>query len=348
MRNPKIIVTGSAGLIGSECCIKYSELGFNIISVDNNYRKVFFGQDADTKWRLKQLKESIPNFDHHDVDIRDNTRVIDIIKRTQPDILVHAAAQPSHSEESIHNDNYGINTTGTYNILEALRLYKSDCIFVYISTNKVYGDNPNTLDLVELENRYDFANDIDKRGISESCSVDNCHHTIFGASKLAADILVQEYARTYGMTTCCLRAGCLTGSTHSGVRQHGFLNYLVRCNLKRINYNILGYKGKQVRDNLHSSDLANLIIKYTKNPTSGEVYNIGGGLNNSCSILEAINICEGITGIDQIYNYTEHHRAGDHICYYTDLSKVNKHYPSWSIKFDLKSIFNEIIVNVAN
>lgn len=348
MRKPKVIITGSAGLVGSECCVKFSELGYSIISIDNNHRKIFFGEEADTKWRLKQLKESLPNFDHYDVDIRDNLRVADIIKEIQPDVVIHAAAQPSHSEESIYNDNYGINTTGTYNILEAVRLYKSDCIFVYISTNKVYGDNPNALDLIELETRYDYANDIDKRGVSESCSVDNCHHTIFGASKLAADILVQEYARTHKITTCCLRAGCLTGSTHSGVQQHGFLNYLIRCNLRKSNYNILGYKGKQVRDNLHSRDLANFITQYIENPTSGEVYNIGGGFDNSCSIIEAIDICEEITGVDQVQKYTERHRTADHICYYTDLSKIKKHYPNWSIEFDLNSIFNEIIVNVAN
>jgi CDP-paratose 2-epimerase len=340
----KILVTGSSGLIGSEVCVLFAKLGYLIYGVDNNQRREFFGHKGDTTWRLNELRDSLTNFSHNDIDIRDRSKVMDLIKSIKPDAIVHTAAQPSHDKAaSIPFDDFDVNAVGTLNLLEATRQFSKDSPFVHMSTNKVYGDGPNKIKLKELEGRFDFDDTSFQNGIPETFSIDQCKHSLFGASKVAADIMVQEYGRYFGMATCCLRGGCLTGPSHSGVELHGFLSYLVKCNLEGKTYNIFGYKGKQVRDNIHSEDVARFIDCFLQSPRSGEVYNLGGGKGNSCSIIEAFEICQAHSGKRQESLYLDENRIGDHICYYSDLSKIRSHYPSFEMKHSLSDTIKQIV-----
>ena len=338
-----LLVTGSSGLIGSEVCIYFMAEGWAVHGVDNNMRAEFFGPDGDTRWNQKRLQEICPTFSHHEVDIRDRSAVLQLIETLRPDAIVHCAAQPSHDlAAKIPFKDFDTNALGTVNLLEATRLYAPNASFVHMSTNKVYGDAPNELPLMEQETRWDYADPKDSGGIAETFRIDQSKHSIFGASKVAADIMVQEYGRYFRMNTCCLRGGCLTGPNHSGVELHGFLSYLTKCNLEGKKYFVYGYKGKQVRDNIHSYDVACFIHAFIQNPRQGEVYNLGGGRDNSCSILEAFSRIEAISGKEMIYEYVDQNREGDHICYISDLSKVKSHYPTWDITKNLDMVFEEI------
>ena len=340
----KILVTGSSGLIGSEVCTYFSKRGHAIHGIDNNQRAVFFGPQGDTSWRLKELKDTLPYFVHHELDIRDRSKVLELINQIKPNAIVHAAAQPSHDKAaSIPFDDFDVNAVGTLNLLESCRLNCPDSPFVHMSTNKVYGDGPNHIALREDATRWEFDDPAFAQGIPETFSIDQCKHSLFGASKVAADIMVQEYGRYFGMATCCLRGGCLTGPSHSGVELHGFLSYLVKCNLEGRHYKIFGYKGKQVRDNIHSEDVAHFIDCFLKAPRSGEVYNLGGGKDNSCSIREAFQICEEYSGKKQNYEYLDENRIGDHICYYSNLSKIMSDYPNFNINHSLNDTIRQII-----
>ena len=318
-----VLVTGSSGLIGSEVCTYFAGLGHAVHGVDNNQRAIFFGPSGDTRWNQQRLQRTLPRFQHHELDVRDRSGVLALLDTLRPTIIVHAAAQPSHDRAAaIPFDDFDTNAAGTLNFLEGARRGCPDSPFVYLSTNKVYGDAPNRIELSELDTRWDYADERYAHGIPESLSIDNCLHSVFGASKLAADVMVQEYGRYFGMPTCCLRGGCLTGPNHSGVELHGFLSYLVRCNLEQREYTVFGYGGKQVRDNIHSLDVARFIHAFAEAPRSGEVYNLGGGKRNSCSILEAFALVERVSGVPQRWSYVDAPRRGDHICYYSDLRKM--------------------------
>ena len=344
-----ILVTGSSGLIGSEACIYFCKNGYEVHGIDNNLRMQFFGPHGDTRWRLKQLQKGLKNFTHYPIDIRDRSKIIALVRELRPKAIIHTAAQPSHDKASeIPFDDFDVNAVGTLNLLEACRQFCPEAPFIHMSTNKVYGDGPNKIDLDELNTRWDYAEEEFKDGIPESFSIDQCKHSLFGASKVAADIMVQEYGRYFGIPTCCLRGGCLTGPSHSGVQLHGFLNYLVGCNIDGKNYNIFGYKGKQVRDNIHSSDVIRFMHLFIDDPKVSEVYNIGGGKENSCSVIEAIQIIEAISEKKQKYTYTETNRNGDHICYYSNLSKIRSHFPNFTIKHKLREIIEEIIKSKIN
>ena len=344
MSSRRILVTGSSGLIGSELCLFFSEQGFDLHGIDNNQRAVFFGPQGDTTWNRDRLLGIIPGFQVHPIDIRNRQAVLDCIEKLRPAAILHTASQPSHDlAATIPFDDFDTNATGTLNLLEAARRFCPDSPFIHFSTNKVYGDRPNTIALRELETRWDFADPKYDAGIDESFSIDQSKHSLFGASKLASDILVQEYGRYFNMPTCCLRGGCLTGPNHSGVELHGFLSYLVRCNLERREYKIFGYKGKQVRDNIHSTDVAQFAWAFFQAPRIAEVYNIGGGKANSCSILEAFKTVESLSGIPQIYTYTDSARIGDHQCYYSDLTKMREHYPKWDVTISLTQCLSEIV-----
>ena len=340
----KVLVTGSSGLIGSEVCSYFSKSGHRVYGIDNNERKIFFGSQGDTSWRLKELKNTLPFFEHFEADIRDRPKMLELVKLIKPDAIIHAAAQPSHDKAaSIPFDDFDVNAAGTLNLLEAARQFCMDSPFVYMSTNKVYGDGPNKIKLKELDKRWEYDDLQFSKGIKETFSIDQCKHSLFGASKVAADVMTQEYGRYFGMPTCCLRGGCLTGPSHSGVELHGFLSYLIKCNVEGMTYKIFGYKGKQVRDNIHSEDVARLINCFLDFPKIGEVYNLGGGKANSCSILEAFEICESYSGKKQNYEYLDENRIGDHICYYSDLGKIEKHYPNFKIKHSLSSVIKQIV-----
>lgn len=342
----KLLVTGSSGLIGSEVVRHFDALGWSIIGVDNNMRANFFGPKGDTRWNQFKLQESCKNFIHIELDIRDRTGVLKMFEELKPDYIVHTAAQPSHDlAASRAFDDFDVNALGTLNLLEATRISCINSPFVHMSTNKVYGDAPNKLNLIEQENRWDFSDAEYYDGISENFTIDQSKHSLFGASKVAADIMVQEYGRYFGMNTCALRGGCLTGPNHSGVELHGFLSYLIKVNITGGNYTVYGYKGKQVRDNIHSYDVARFIEEFFKSPRKGEVYNIGGGRDNSVSILEAFEIISSITGKKMNYVYDENNRQGDHICYISDLTKIKSHYPNWGITKPLKTVFEEIVAN---
>jgi len=324
-------------------CLHLARNGFQIHGVDNNERSVFFGPEGDTRWSLQRLQSQISDYRHYNLDIRDRQGVINLVAEVKPDAIVHTAAQPSHDRAAaIPFDDFDTNAVGTLNFLEAARRARPESPFVHMSTNKVYGDRPNTIALRELETRWDYADAEYEHGIPETFSIDQSKHSLFGASKVASDVMVQEYGRYFGMPTCCLRGGCLTGPNHSGVELHGFLSYLVRANIEQREYKIFGYKGKQVRDNIHSEDVANFIVEFCKAPRAGEVYNIGGGKDNSCSILEAFKLVEEFTGKAMRYTYVEQNRIGDHICYYSDLRKMKAHYPGWTITRSLRDVFREI------
>lgn len=340
-----LLVTGSSGLIGSEVCQYFAnELGYAVHGVDNNQRAVFFGPQGDTRWNQQRLQRELAGFVHHELDIRDRDGVRNLVASLRPDAIVHTAAQPSHDRAAaIPFDDFDTNATGTLNLLEAARQLCPESPFVHMSTNKVYGDAPNRIPLRELDTRWDYADPAFAHGIPETFTIDQSTHSLFGASKVASDVMVQEYGRYFGMPTCTLRGGCLTGPNHTGVELHGFLSYLVKCNLEGRTYTVFGYKGKQVRDNIHSLDVARFMAAFIAAPRPGEVYNLGGGKDNSCSILEAFAIAEGFTGKPQQFVYTDQHRAGDHICYYSDLRKMRAHYPSWEITRSLPATIQEIV-----
>ena len=340
----KTLVTGSSGLIGSEVSLFFARQGCTIHGVDNNQRAAFFGPQGDTRWNQKRLADLIPGFIHHELDIRDRQGVLDLVANIKPDIIIHTAAQPSHDRAAaIPFDDFDTNAVGTLNLLEAARRACPESPFVHMSTNKVYGDRPNTIALSELETRWDYADSNYEHGIAETFSIDQSKHSLFGASKVAADVMVQEYGRYFNMPTCCLRGGCLTGPNHTGVELHGFLSYLVKCNLEGREYKVFGYKGKQVRDNIHSEDVARFMWEFCKAPRVAEVYNLGGGKANSCSILEAFSIAESFTGKKQTYTYVDENRIGDHICYYSDLRKMRAHYPAWDISISLPETIKQIV-----
>lgn len=343
MRN-SILVTGSSGLIGSEVACYFHQEGFLVHGLDNNHRAVFFGSAGDTRWRQQQLCESLSNFRHHELDIRNRLGLLDLVDAIRPTCIVHAAAQPSHDRAAaIPFDDFDTNAVGTLNLLEAARRFCPEAPFAFLSTNKVYGDHPNRIPLREETTRWEYDDPAYGSGIPEDFPIDQSTHSLFGVSKISADVLVQEYGRYFGMPTCCLRAGCLTGPHHAGVELHGFLSYLIKCNLEEKEYTVFGYKGKQVRDNLHAEDVASFIHAFCKAPRQGEVYNLGGGRANSCSILEAFTLIENTTGKRQRYRYNEQNRIGDHICYYSDLSKAKGHYPSWEITKSLSQTIIEVV-----
>jgi len=343
MNRRKLLVTGASGLIGGEVVAAFARDGWHVVGVDNNMRADFFGPQGDTTWNATRLGSEFPDYQLHQLDIRDRDRVVKFMADLCPDAIVHAAAQPSHDlAASRPFDDFDVNAVGTLNLLEAARQACPESPFVHMSTNKVYGDAPNNIALKELETRWDYDDPSYANGIAETFSIDQSKHSLFGASKVAADVMVQEYGRYFGMPTCCLRGGCLTGPNHSGVELHGFLSYLIKCNLEGKLYRIFGYKGKQVRDNIHSADVAAFMKCFIESPRSGEVYNIGGGRENSISILEAFQLIEEISGKKMNYEYEEANRIGDHICYISDLSKMKSHFPAWGITKDLRATFEEI------
>ena len=339
----KLLVTGSSGLIGSEVVDYFCRIGWEVHGIDNNMRADFFGPGGDTRWNQKRLLATHQAFRHHELDIRDRSGVDSLLQSLCPSLIVHTAAQPSHDlAASRPFDDFDVNAGGTLNLLEATRRHVPDAVFVHMSTNKVYGDRPNTIRLKELPTRWDYDDPAYVNGIAEDFPIDQSTHSLFGASKVAADVMVQEYGRYFDMKTCCLRGGCLTGPNHSGVELHGFLSYLVRCNGQERTYKVYGYKGKQVRDNIHALDVACFIHAFVENPRCGEVYNIGGGRGNSCSILEAFDRITALSGKKMRFEYVDKNREGDHICYISDLSKMRRQYPGWDISKSLDDIFPEI------
>lgn len=342
-----VIITGSAGLIGSESVHFFANFGFEIVGIDNNMRSYFFGESASTTWNRDRLKETYgAKYHHYNLDIRDQKGIESIFAEYAADIelIIHTAAQPSHdwAAKDPHTD-FTVNANGTLVLLEATRKYCPDAVFIFTSTNKVYGDTPNYLPLEELETRWEI-NPLHEYalGIDESMSIDNSKHSLFGASKVAADVLVQEYGKYFGMKTASFRGGCLTGPAHSGTQLHGFLAYLMKCTLTSEHYTIFGYRGKQVRDNIHSYDLVNAFYHFYLNPRCGEVYNVGGSRHSNCSMLEAITICEDLAGKKLNYNYTEENRSGDHIWYISDVRKFQSQYPQWQYKYNLRDILEDI------
>jgi len=340
----KVLVTGSAGLIGSEAAAYFSRRGDEVIGIDNNQRREFFGPDGDTLWNLARLQRENPSYRHQAFDIRDRAAILDLFQREQPKAVIHCAAQPSHDLAArLPFEDFEVNATGTLNLLEAARRHAINAPFVFMSTNKVYGDAPNELPLVELETRWDYARPEDHAGIGEAMRIDRSKHSLFGASKLAADILVQEYGRYFGMATVCFRGGCLTGPQHAGAELHGFLSYLVKCVLSGRKFKVYGYKGKQVRDQIHSLDVVRAIEVYLANPRPAAVYNLGGGRQNSVSVLEAIAKVEHLSRRQLEWEYVEQARAGDHICYISDLSAFQRDYPEWALSRSLDEILDEMV-----
>ena len=337
------VVTGSSGLIGSECVTFLDARGWRVHGVDNNMRRDFFGEHGDTTWNLERLRRETSSFEHHDLDVRDREGIERLVADTRPELVVHAAAQPSHDlAASRPFDDFDVNAVGTLNLLEATRRHAPETPFVFMSTNKVYGDAPNELPLVELDTRWDYADPADHEGITESMRIDTSLHSLFGASKVAADVLVQEYGRYFGMPTVCFRGGCLTGPHHSGAELHGFLAYLARAAAEGTTYRIFGYKGKQVRDNIHSHDVCAAVVAFAERPTPGAVYNLGGGRANSVSVLEAIARFEELLGTQMSTEYVEEARRGDHICYISDLGRLRADYPEWDVTVSLDEIFEQL------
>lgn len=340
----KVLVTGSSGLIGSEAVEYYDALGHKVFGIDNNMRREFFGEKGDTTWNLERLFEVTKHFEHESIDIRDRESIGKLFKKHRFDLVIHCAAQPSHDKaKEIPLVDFDVNAVGTVNLLEAFRQEAGHGVFVFMSTNKVYGDAPNEILLKEEATRFEYANAKDFDGVDETCRIDRCLHSLFGASKVAADIMTQEYGRYFGLNTAVFRGGCLTGSHHSGVQLHGFLSYLVKATPSGIPYSVFGYKGKQVRDNIHAFDVIQAFEAFRKTPRPGEVYNLGGGRANSCSMLEAITMIEDISGSKLNWKYVEDNRIGDHICYISNLSKISSHYPEWSITRSLSSIIEEMV-----
>src|SRR5438128_5939159 len=340
----KVLVTGSSGLIGSEAVEHFDRQGHEVVGVDNNMRRVFFGPAGDTLWNLERLKGVTKRFTHADVDIRDRAAIEELFRMHRFDLIIHCAAEPPHDKASeIPLLHFEVNAIGTVNLLEATRQHSPEAVFVFLSTNKVYGDAPNEIPLKELEKRYDYARAEDFAGVAETCRIDQTLHSLFGASKAAADLVAQEYGRYFGMKVGIFRGGCLTGPSHSGVELHGFLSYLAKVTLSGGKYSVFGYKGKQVRDNIHSYDVVRAIEEFAANPRPGEVYNLGGGRANSVSMLEAIERIEQMTGRRLDWRYVDEARKGDHICYISNTRKFLSHYQNWKITRGLEVIFEEII-----
>lgn len=340
----KILVTGSSGLIGSEAVRYFDAAGHEAVGVDNNMRAEFFGPEGDTQWSRDDLLASTQRFRHVALDIRDRAAVLQLFEAERFDAVFHCASQPSHDKAAqIPFEDFDVNAVGTLNLLEANRRFSLESPFVHMSTNKVYGDAPNEIDLAELETRWDYADATFENGIPENFRIDQSKHSLFGASKVASDVMVQEYGRYFGMPTACLRGGCLTGPAHSGVELHGFLSYLVKCNVEQREYTVFGYKAKQVRDNIHSKDVVRFVDAFIASPRSGAVYNIGGGKQNSISMLEAFAMAEEISGTPMKWNYSDQARAGDHICYYSDLSKMRADYPNWDISVNVRETMEQIV-----
>ena len=338
----RVIVTGSAGLIGSEAARHYARQGWQVVGVDNNMRRQFFGNDGDTTWQRERLERDCPTYRHTPIDIRDRAAVLDLLREIRPDAVIHCAAQPSHDlAAQIPFDDFEVNALGTLNLLEAARRFAPEAPFVFMSTNKVYGDGPNFLPLTETDTRYDFADPANADGIAENFSIDQTKHSLFGASKVAADVMVQEYGRYFGMPTVCFRGGCLTGAGHSGAQLHGYLSYIFKAAAEGRPYTIFGYKGKQVRDQIHSRDVIGAFDAYMADPRPGAVYNLGGGKANSVSILESIDRIRQLSGRELAWTLSETNRIGDHIVYYTDLSRLRADYPSWTLTMSLDDIFDE-------
>tara|TARA_Y100000389_G_scaffold204967_1_gene261373 strand:+ start:15986 stop:17065 length:1080 start_codon:yes stop_codon:yes gene_type:complete len=345
-KNRIVLITGSDGLVGSESVRYFSDIGYKIVGIDNNSRKKFFGEEASVLWNRKSLKETVENYVHYNQDITNRKQMESIFKTYGSDIelIIHAAGQPSH-DWAANNPrlDFSVNAMGTLNILECFKAFCPKASFIFTSTNKVYGDNPNNIELEELEMRFSPSKKSKHvKGINEEMSIDNTIHSVFGASKTSADILVQEYGKYFELNTVSFRGGCLTGPSHSGTMLHGFLSYLLKCIATNKTYTIFGHNGKQVRDNIHSIDLVKAFHEYHKNPTKGEVYNMGGGLESNCSMLEAINIGKNITGNKFQYSYSPKPRIGDHIWYVTDLTKFKKDYPDWKITYDINLIMTEM------
>jgi len=341
---PRILITGSSGLIGSEAVRFYDQMGARVLGIDNNMRASFFGPSGDTSANLNQLRTSTRNFEHRDFDIRDRQKVLQTIKEFRPTGIIHAAAQPSHDlAKDRPFDDFEVNAVGTLNLLEAARDNAAEAPFIFMSTNKVYGDSPNELPLLELPLRFEYSSPEDLHGVRETQRIDQSLHSLFGASKLAADIMVQEYGRYFGMPTVCFRAGCMTGSSQAGVELHGFLNYLVRTAVLDGEFTIFGYKGKQVRDQIHASDVIRAAEEFRKSPRCAEVYNIGGGRGNSASVLESIALVEDNLGRKLRVRYVEDNRIGDHLCYISDMRKFESHFPSWKLSYSLPLIVEKIL-----
>jgi CDP-paratose 2-epimerase len=341
------IVTGSAGLIGSESVKFFASLGMEVVGIDNGMRAEFFGAEASTQWVKDHLTQTIRRYHHYEVDIRDERRITQIFEHYGEDVVlvIHTAAQPSHDWAAANPDmDFTVNANGTSVMLEAVRKFCPDAVFIFTSTNKVYGDRPNFLPLVEQDTRWEVSpsHPYSGKGIPETMSIDHTMHSLFGVSKLAADVLVQEYGRYFGMKTCCFRGGCLTGPNHSGTQLHGFLAYLMKCAVTRTPYKIFGYKKKQVRDNIHSADLIRAFDEFFKKPHIAEVYNIGGGLRSNCSMLEAIGLCEKISGKRVESQYIEENRRGDHIWWISDISHFQEQFPDWKLQYDVPQILQEI------
>lgn len=342
----KILITGSSGLIGSETVSYFDAQGHTVVGIDNNMRMDFFGSQGDTRWNLERLRATTCAFAHYNIDIRDRQTIFNFFREHRLDAVIHCAAQPSHDlSRQRPLDDFDINTMGTANLLEATRRFCSEAPFVYMSTNKVYGDAPNELPLVELETRWEYADPRDWLGIDEVCRIDRSTHSVFGASKAAADLLVQEYGRYFNMPTVCFRGGCLTGPRHSGVELHGFLSYLVKVAVHDEQYTIFGYKGKQVRDQIHSHDVVHAFEEFIMAPRAAAVYNLGGGRGNSASILECFDMIEQRLGRPIRHSYDEQNRVGDHICYISDLRRLKTDFPGWKITRSLDEIVDEIIAS---
>lgn len=340
----EIVVTGSSGLIGSEAVEYFARQGNTVHGIDNNMRADFFGPQGDTTWRLNELVKNVKSFTHHAIDIRNRAAVFGLFRHLRVDAIIHCAAQPSHDlARSRPFDDFEVNATSTLNLLEAARQCCPEAPFVFMSTNKVYGDAPNELDLVEQAKRWDYADNSLYQGINETMRIDQSKHSLFGASKAAADIMVQEYGRYFGMPTVCFRGGCLTGPNHSGVELHGFLNYLVKTALGGKTYTIFGYKGKQVRDQIHSYDVVRAFEEFISTPQAGEVYNLGGGRESNASILECFDMIEAASGRPVLWQYDEKNREGDHICYISDMQKFRSHYPRWSLTRKIGDIVEEMV-----
>jgi CDP-paratose 2-epimerase len=340
----KILITGSSGLIGSEAVVYFDSLGHEIHGVDNNMRKFFFGEKGDTSWNTARLQEITKNFTHHNMDIRDCAEVNKFFEQEKFDAVIHCAAQPSHDRaKDFPQIDFEVNAMGTLNLLEANRQYSAESPFIFTSTNKVYGDAPNEIALKELDTRWEYAREEDWSGVSEDCRIDQSKHSIFGASKAAADLMVQEYGRYFNMPTVCFRGGCLTGPQHSGVELHGFLSYLIKTAVGGGKYTVYGYKAKQVRDNIHSFDVVRAMEEFLRAPRAGAVYNLGGGRENSISMMEAFAKLEGMIGKKINWEYSDQNREGDHICYISNLNRLKTDYPNWRITKNLDTIFEEMV-----
>jgi CDP-paratose 2-epimerase len=339
----RVLVTGSSGLIGSEAVTFFDKLGFRVVGVDNNMRSVFFGKRGDTTWNRERLESICKNFSHRTIDVRDREAVDNLFQKNPFDLVIHAAAQPSHDlAAKMPFEDFDVNAVGTLNLLEACRRHCSEAVFIFMSTNKVYGDGPNNVPLQELETRWEYADPQYANGIAEDFSIDGCLHSLFGASKVAADVMTQEYGRYFGLKTGIFRGGCLTGPSHSGVELHGFLSYLIKQSLNEGPYSIFGYKGKQVRDQIHSYDVINAFWHFAQKPRCGEVYNLGGGKANAASLIECVSLIKEICGKQPKLTYSEENRIGDHICYYSNLRKFQTHYPQWKITYSLPQIVEEM------